>query len=362
MLEKARALRNNDPNLYAYLARAYLANKNYAKSAEVLNEKLALGEDKTLRALLAETYKKQGNTRLYLAEKAKLAGLPPEKAKPAVSQKPVQPPPAATAKVVPVAPYVFLVAEKNRQLLSVIRFDGKRFSDLLQVSCTTGKNNGDKKKQGDLATPEGTFPVNAFIPSTKLLPKYGAGAYTLGFPDHLAQRMHKDGTGIWLHGTPVERPPYNSEGCVVVSDADFMKLKPFITPGKTFINICKTRSNFTPAEIKKVWNMVDAWKKAWESRNTEYYLSFYDAQFKSDGKDKRAWSEYKRTVNKKKKFIRIQLSEIQIFPYGASQFGNIYIAAFTQKYTSNDMDTTTRKFFYLRESGGAFKILAELVH
>ncbi len=178
-----------------------------------------------------------------------------------------------------VKPYRFLVVDKSSQLLAVYEFDGVEIKKLLELVCTTGKNMEDKKRKGDLATPEGSFLITSFIPGEKLDPKYGAGAYVLDFPDYLSRRLDKDGSGIWLHGTPIERPPYNSEGCIVLNDNDFLQLSNFIETGKTYIHVLKNVKEMKINELINAWHTIQQWKESWESLDTERYLSFYSEKF-----------------------------------------------------------------------------------
>jgi hypothetical protein len=90
--------------------------------------------------------------------------------------------------------------------------------------------------------------------------KYGICAYTLNFPDPIDKRLNKDGDGIWLHATPIERPPYNSEGCIVVSDKDMKELIPYINVGKTFICISKGKAFLNFPYLKEIKNTVGNWK------------------------------------------------------------------------------------------------------
>ncbi|MCM8759953.1 MAG: L,D-transpeptidase family protein, partial [Candidatus Omnitrophica bacterium] len=318
---------------------------------------------------LAQLYKKQGKQELYLAEMEKIKGKKqpllafkkPEIKRPVSEKKPEVPEKILLSQKIDIGPYNFLVVDKSLQSLIVYQFDGIEIRKILDVVCTTGKNMEDKKKPGDLATPEGTFLIRSFIPGEKLDPKYGAGAYVLDFPDYLSRRLDKDGSGIWLHGTPIERPPYNSEGCVVVNDSDFQKISEFIEPGKTYIHIVKQVKDVNISDMNLVWELVQEWKKSWENLETERYLSFYSEKFKSDGKDKKTWAEYKKRVNKNKRFVNIELSNSVLVPYGNTDFGYVFLLDTIQKYESNNLKSTTRKNLYLAKENGTYKIIGELV-
>ncbi|MCM8788305.1 MAG: L,D-transpeptidase family protein, partial [Candidatus Omnitrophica bacterium] len=283
-LSKSIDLGNRNPDSINYLVKAYEKENRDEEAVSLISKILSEKEDPKLRQLLANLYKKQGKQDLYLAEIEKLgqnkrpliALRKPEIQKPVMEKKPAIPEKISLSQRIDVEPYIFLVVDKSLQDLDVYQFDGVEIKKILELPCTTGKNMEDKKKPGDLATPEGTFLIKIFIPGEKLDPKYGVGAYVLDFPDYLSRRLNKDGSGIWLHGTPIERPPYNSEGCVVVNDNDLRTLQQYIEPGRTYIHIVKQKKDINFSDIIFVWETVQQWKKSWEAIDNERYLSFYD--------------------------------------------------------------------------------------
>ncbi|MCM8817389.1 MAG: L,D-transpeptidase family protein [Candidatus Omnitrophica bacterium] len=368
-LSKSVELGNRKEQTITYLVRAMVQNEKYDDAIHILNGLLSEKDNIKMRQQLAQLYKKQGKQELYLAEMERIKGKKqpllafkkPEIKRPVSEKKPEVPEKILLSQKIDIGPYNFLVVDKSLQSLIVYQFDGIEIRKILDVVCTTGKNMEDKKKPGDLATPEGTFLIRSFIPGEKLDPKYGAGAYVLDFPDYLSRRLDKDGSGIWLHGTPIERPPYNSEGCVVVNDSDFQKISEFIEPGKTYIHIVKQVKDVNISDMNLVWELVQEWKKSWENLETERYLSFYSEKFKSDGKDKKTWAEYKRRVNKNKRFVNIELSNSVLVPYGNTDFGYVFLLDTIQKYESNNLKSTTRKNLYLAKENGTYKIIGELV-
>ncbi|MCM8788306.1 MAG: hypothetical protein NC907_00780, partial [Candidatus Omnitrophica bacterium] len=80
-----------------------------------------------------------------------------------------------------------------------------------------------------------------------------------------------------------------------------------------------------------------------------------------DGKDKKAWAEYKKRVNKNKKFVKVELEKPVVVPYGKSEFGYVFLLDAVQRYESNNLKSTTRKNIYLAKTSGGYKIIGELV-
>jgi len=364
-LENAINYGSRNSETIKYLVRAYINQNRYDSAENLLKTLIAKKDEVQLREQLADVYKKQGKKDLYLAEVEKISEKKGKKKLIVLKKPEIQRIPElkkfSLGERIDVEPYTFLVVDKVLQKLFVYRFDGQTFEQLASVVCTTGKNMDDKKRPGDFATPEGTFLIKTFIPGSNLEPKYGAGAYVLDFPDYLSQRQNKDGSGIWLHGTPIERPPYNSEGCVVVNDNDFRTLQQYIEPGKTYIHILKQEKDMNLADFASVWKTLKSWQKSWESLDTEKYLSYYADDFRSDGKDKKAWSQYKKKVNRDKKYVKLELKDIVIVPYGNTQFGYVFLIDTIQKYESNNLKSTTRKNLYLARVNETYKIIGELV-
>lgn len=256
-------------------------------------------------------------------------------------------------------PYYFIGVSKGDQKLYIVKFDGYDFNVIKSYNCSTGKERGDKEKAGDKRTPEGAYLLLSKLEGPSLPSKYGICAFPLNYPDPIDKRANKDGNGIWFHATPIEKPPYNSEGCIIVNDNDMKEIMGYINAGKTFICIFPDSSFLNFKDLKKVKETVDGWKSAWESKNVERYIEFYDNDFLADGKDKNEWKRYKEKINKGKRYIRVEISDLQILPYGETKFGFLAVAFFNQKYTSDNFSSRARKILYLVKRNGNWKIICE---
>ncbi|MCM8803849.1 MAG: L,D-transpeptidase family protein [Candidatus Omnitrophica bacterium] len=197
------------------------------------------------------------------------------------------------------------------------------------------------------------------IEGPSLPSKYGICAFPLNYPDPIDRRLNKYGNGIWLHATPIEKPPFNSEGCIVVNDSDMKEIMEYIEVGKTFISIFKDNSFLKFPYLKEIIDIVKNWEIGWESKDISKYIDFYDEKFLSDGKDKKEWKLYKERINKAKKYIKIDISDLQILPYGETKFGYIAVAFFKQKYKSDNFSSEVRKILYLVKRDNAWKIICE---
>jgi len=357
-LEKAYGYGVNEKDLFYYLSNAYRYTKNYEKAtffalkgAEILEKK-----DVSFHKLLYGIFKEQKKEGLAKEEKEKIKTLLVKKK---IVVKKVEKIVKAE-KISGISSYVFLGVSKKDQLLYVHRFNGSKFDIIGRYPCGTGKNYGSKEKEGDGKTPEGTYLLTSKLDSSsRLPPKYGIAAFPLNYLGILDKRLKKDGDGIWLHGTSIERPPYNSDGCIVLTDKHLIEIMKYISPGRTFIYISKTPERFRVSFVKEVKDVVEKWRKGWESLNLDTYLSSYDEKFYSRGKNKKQWASYKKNINRNKKFIKVELSNIQIIPYGKTELGEISIVWFRQKYSSSDFKSSVNKILYLVRRDRSWKIIAE---
>ena len=257
----------------------------------------------------------------------------------------------------------FLLCEKNSKTLHVFHSELDRLPLIKSYPCIVGSNNGDKKEAGDLATPEGIYFLISFLSS--LPEKYGIGAFSLNYPNFLYQKEGKKGYDIWLHGSPnhMERP-LSSEGCVVVKDEDLKELMGLIKIGDTPLVIVDTLQYQSPENQRKVFQglvqFLEDWKGAWESLDTEKYLSYYSRDFvNSEGMNYERFKMHKKRVNQSKQFIKLQI-ERKSFLLSKKNGDQTAVLRINQDYTSDNFKSYTWKILYLREAQGQWKIIGDV--
>ncbi|MCM8760171.1 MAG: L,D-transpeptidase family protein [Candidatus Omnitrophica bacterium] len=350
-LEKAYLNGIKEPELFYYLAKTLFQRGNYKEAELYINEGLKIaGENAEIRQLRYALYVKQKKLQLAKLEKEKIKQL---------KQKQEKPEEKVSEFLAGITPYEFLYVSKQKQELYICQIDSTGLKILERISCSTGKNKGTKMRKGDQKTPEGTYRLYSRIEGPSLPAKYGIAAYPLNYPNLIDRRLQKDGNGIWLHGTPIERHPYNSDGCVVINDDDMKKLVGHIVPGKTFISIGEEEIKVDYEAFKKGIELVKLWKNGWESLDIEKYISVYDEMFYGGGRDKKQYKAYKEKINKQKKHIKVEISELQMLPYGKTPFGNMLLAFFKQSYSSDNFSSRGYKILYLVERESGWYIIGE---
>lgn len=227
-----------------------------------------------------------------------------------------------------------------------------------------GKLGAEKFREGDKKTPVGVYHVTSNIPRQKLTDFYGSGAFPINYPNEWDKKMGRNGHGIWLHGTPSDtfsRPPKASDGCVVLANADLDALAKNVQVGTTPVIISNSIEWLSlddwQAERQALLGMIDAWRKDWESLDTDRYARHYARNFSGDGKDLDAWVAQKRKVNAGKQWIKVATRNISMFRNpGKDEY---VVVTFEQDYRSSNLENRMQKRQYWIKEDGRWKIVYE---
>ncbi len=236
---------------------------------------------------------------------------------------------------------------------------------------TVGKNGVGKQVQGDKRTPLGVYFAGQKL-TQPLEDMYGIGAYPLNYPNELDQNQKKNGSGIWLHGTPTDtysRPPRASDGCVVLSNPDLSALGPILKAGKTPVIIANNlewlenataakKLEAQEADKKALLSAIEDWRKDWVSQNTDDYLSHYSKKFfYSDGRFDQ-WADYKRGIQASKPKVVIEIDDISLFSYPVTK-QPVVVVNFEQDFKSQSLQNKMRKRQYWMFENNQWQIIYE---
>lgn len=256
--------------------------------------------------------------------------------------------------------YVFLVDKKERKLL-VFERDGETIRQLEDIPADIGKNDGNKEKANDHRTPEGIY----FFENKKAPPEipfstYGKMAFTTDYPNAFDRLQKKTGSGIWLHSIPESVPlTRGSRGCVVIRNDALTKMEEYIQLRQTPIIIYDKIEYVSQDEHvrrrKEIAEWIESWRTAWESHDTDKYLSFYDRDFKAPGfPSYKAWDAHKHRVATLSKDVKISLNQ----PYLLLHKDQL-IVKMLQKYQSDvHVDYGVKTIHALKTASG-YKIIRE---
>jgi len=108
------------------------------------------------------------------------------------------------------------------------------------------------------------------------------------------------------------------------------------------------------AELQKE---IEQWRSDWASRDTEAYLAHYAHDFSTGSMDLPAFAQQKRLVNSGKTWIKVNLSNVSIFPYPSQP--NLVVVNFEQDYDSNNLSNRMNKRQYWKKQNGRWQIVYE---
>jgi murein L,D-transpeptidase YafK len=256
-----------------------------------------------------------------------------------------------------------LVVDTSRSTLYVYKNVGGEPHYVTDFYVTIGKLGTDKLSSGDQRTPIGVYFVKAELPKKKLSDIYGDGAFPLSYPNEWDRRNKRDGSGIWLHGTPsgtYSRPPRASNGCVVLANEDLEKLAPYLQVGVTPVIITNQMDWSNEQDLSEraaLQQELEQWRKDWSSLDTETYLRHYSRDFSSGRMDFTAWEKQKQLVNSGKSWIKLNITNVSMFAYPEQP--NMVVVDFEQDYSSSNLSNRMKKRQYWIKQDNTWKIIYE---
>jgi murein L,D-transpeptidase YafK len=262
--------------------------------------------------------------------------------------------------------YLFYVDAGSSRLYLYENIDGKlSYKDDYYVSI--GKNGFGKQYEGDKKTPVGVYFTGKKIRES-LSDFYGEVAYPLSYPNEIDRKNKRNGSGIWLHGTPkttYNRAPLASDGCIVLSNPDLIKLSsvldnnriPIIISFQSLKDLESSNKNLTEKKHSLV-NAIERWREKWEDQDTESYLKFYSKNFFSEKDDYESWTKRKRIIQTQKQKVFIELSEISFFDYPNTE-NEMVLVDFIQDYKSPTINNKMNKRQYWINENNEWRIMYE---
>jgi murein L,D-transpeptidase YafK len=185
-------------------------------------------------------------------------------------------------------------SSRSRLYLFENTADGLRLVADYYVSV--GKAGTAKTAEGDQRTPLGIYYISSNLDRRTLKDFYGSGALPINYPNVLDSRRGKTGSGIWLHGTPPNqfaRPPQATDGCVVLANPDLEHIIQTVEVRTTPV-IIANQLQWVPArsvrnDSRQFEDTLLAWRNAKTAGDLQQVLSFYTADFSSNGKTLMQW-------------------------------------------------------------------------
>ncbi len=271
--------------------------------------------------------------------------------------------PEGLLRLADAAPSVLVIDLKENRLF-VFERQEQRLVKTGDYYASIGKKGSEKQVEGDERTPVGYYLVSSYLDGKGLPDLYGVGAYPINYPNGWDKLHGRTGSGIWIHGTEsttYSRPPRSSRGCVTLSNEDFARLMSSVHIEKTPV-LVTDGFDWIAIEQSEPWRQrleerIEAWRQAWESRDTARYLDFYSDSFQTQSMDRNQFGAHKRRVNGGKRFIRVKLDELGIYGYPGES--DVVVVDFVQHYESDSFRSTGRKHQYWRREADGWRIVFE---
>lgn len=204
-----------------------------------------------------------------------------------------------------------VIVDKATQQFYLLFSDGNHLKMEKRGICTTGKKEGMKEKAGDKRTPEGVYFCKRLLFPPSLPAKYGPCALPLNYPNLIDRKQKRGGNGIWIHGIHKNRPTRDTLGCVVLENPDLVYLSkrihllttPIIIVAHTRFVTEKTRKKRATKDVR----FLEHWKHYQVTGNFTSYLACYASSFTSRDMNLSRWRDYKRTLFKRYRSLKIQI-------------------------------------------------------
>ncbi|MBC3874968.1 L,D-transpeptidase family protein [Undibacterium flavidum] len=257
-----------------------------------------------------------------------------------------------------------LVMDAKRARLYLYENIGGVPTLLSDYYVSQGKLGMDKFKEGDQRTPLGVYYITNRLPGAKLPDFYGPGALPLNYPNEWDKLKGRGGSGIWLHGVPstnYSRAPLASDGCVVLSNPDFLKISAIVDIAKTPVIISDrvefiTRANWN-AERQSARRLIDNWQQSLTSTNANVALSLYAKTFKSAANEPATIWFPKTSQVLGKPGNSLKLRDVSQFKYPGKE--DIIVSNFILDVQSNRGLSSSKRRQYWGKKAGQWRIVFE---
>ncbi|MGL5985367.1 MAG: L,D-transpeptidase family protein, partial [Burkholderiales bacterium] len=286
------------------------------------------------------------------------------------------PPPTQTIPAplleMPASQQYALLVDTSRSRLYVYRNDKGVPRYHSDYYITIGKKGYEKQKEGDQRTPLGVYVVTGKLEretlnksvGTQAAELFGVGAWPLNYPNEWDRINGRKGHGIWLHGTPGDtysRPPLASNGCVVLTNQDMATVSQYLQAGQTTVVISDRIEWVDQARWQKdrqqLARQLDNWRKDWDSRSAERFISHYSPEFRTRGMRAQDWLAQRKQAQQLAQPGKLQLANLSVVRYPAAQ--PMAVVTFDETHHSDSGSSVSKKRQYWSLEKGSWKIVFE---
>jgi murein L,D-transpeptidase YafK len=252
-----------------------------------------------------------------------------------------------------------ILIEKKNQMLFLYRSKAGEVQIQYKIPCSTGETAGVKQKAGDRKTPEGIYFLKDEYEDQYLSPIYGTKAFPLDYPNLMDNRLGRDGSAIWIHGTNKVLKPMDSNGCIALDNSNIQKLAESITLDSTPVILVEEFRKIDRETLAKheqeISSMLDQWLQSVEKGSYHEYLSFYSDEYLPEIDWWTKWMQIRKESSGTGSSFKIERDKTGIYYQG-----HVFVTLFDYSLTkdSEKILLGKRKLF-LEKKGQAYKIIGE---
>ncbi len=257
-----------------------------------------------------------------------------------------------------------LIVNKNEPWLDLYEVKKDHLVELIStIDVIVGKNSGQKLYRGDLKTPTGTYKLTERL--NKLDQFYGPTAIVIAYPNPLDKILGRTGSGIWIHGFPVQEDRglnENTKGCVAMENNRIITLADTLTElDKTLIILADGRlPKVSKNDLASIMYNLYTWLASWRENEFKKYISFYSRKFKTvEGNDVYWFKNIKEKIFSENRQIDLHFSRINIAPYPNNEGRNIFFITGYIQYFDGKRSFNGEKELYIELNNNSIEILIE---
>jgi murein L,D-transpeptidase YafK len=234
-----------------------------------------------------------------------------------------------------------------------------------QRYMSIGLNGTGKQRAWDRKTPLGVYFITEKIDTRNLNARYGVAAYALDYPNAWDRQNQRTGSGIWLHGVDrrnPDRPPRDTDGCLVLPNEELSLLADALEPRVTPIIVARKVAWATPDELRttrlEFRLVLDAWKNSLASGDLDTHLALYADDFQYLEMDKDEWSSYRTGEFETQRLESVTIDDVMLL--ADPEEPDLYLSRFKQVLlTDAGRITTTKRLYWRRVDGDRWEIVSE---
>ena len=252
-----------------------------------------------------------------------------------------------------------ILVEKKNQTLFLYSSKSGEVRIQYKIPCSTGEAAGVKQKAGDRKTPEGIYFLKDEYEDQYLSPIYGTKAFPLDYPNLMDNRLGRDGSAIWIHGTNKILKPMDSNGCIALENSNIQKLAESITLDSTPVILVEELRKIDRETLAKheqdIGFMLDQWLQSVEKGSYHEYLSFYSDEYLPEIDWWIKWMQIRKELSGTGVSFKIERDKTGIYYQG-----HVFVTLFDYSFIKdNEKILLGKRKLFLEKKAQAYKIIGE---